>query len=181
MTAALAIAALAVAVALVRFGWGGARGFAVAGWLLAAAALGWLTATDGAWGLATGLSAASVFAVGAVLYAGAVSPSRPARRIVAAPAVRLPQGPSGLQRRVLVFLAVVPLSFLAAQWLAFAINTAMKGSGPLEANSVATMMFVQPVAWAILMSWQMMLPGPGRMMVPPALAAAAGTLIWMIA
>jgi hypothetical protein len=177
----MATALLGVAVVLIRLGWGGRGKLAGAGWIVATVALGWLGATEGAWGLAVGLTAGSIFAIVAVLYAGATAPRRPARRAAAEPAVQLSSGPNGLLRRLLVFLAVVPLSFLAAQWLAFAINTAMKGAGSLEANSVATMLFVQPVAWSILMAWQMTLTGPARMLLPPALVASAGGLLWLMA
>ncbi|MBL8656193.1 MAG: hypothetical protein JNJ92_02395 [Altererythrobacter sp.] len=181
MTAA-AILAMAGAVLLIRLGWGGRRGLAAAGWALAAAALGWLTWADGAWGLATGLTAGSIFALLAVAQAGVVSPARTPRRAAAVTATAAPMGavPSDLARRIAVFLLVVPVSFLAALWLALAINAAMKGGAPLEANSVATLLFVQPTAWAALMAWQMVQPRPARMVFQPALVAAAGLLIWMM-
>ena len=181
MAVALSIIALAGAVLLIRLGWGGAKPLAVAGWALAAIALAILTRAGGAWGLATGLTAGAVFALVAVAYAGAVSPQRKARRAPAAPSVRLPSRPEGVVRRLLVFLAVVPVSFIAAQWLAFAVNAAMKGDAALDANSVATMMFVQPVVWTILMAWQVMLSGPLRMLGPPAVTALLATLIWILA
>lgn len=182
MTAA-AIVALAGAVVLIRLGWGGRRGWAAAGWALAALALGWLTWADGAWGLATGLTAGSIFALVAVAQAGVVSPARSPRRASAgaAPAVRIDGGPSDLARRIAVFVLVVPVSFLATLGLALAINAAMKGGAPLEVNSVAMLLFVQPTAWAVLMAWQMVQPGPARMVLQPALVAAAGLLIWMVA
>lgn len=181
MEIALAIFALVGAVLLVRLGWAGRRPLALAGWVLAALATGWLTWSDGAWGMALALTAGSVLAVAVVLYAGAVSPQRAGRRSRPGPSVRLPGRPEGIVRRVLVFLAVVPLSFLSAQWLAFAINAAMKGDAALDANSVATMLMVQPVAWALLMVWQMLLDGPRQMLWPPALVAVAATLIWILA
>lgn len=181
MALALAIAGLAGAVLLIRLGWGGRRNLAVAGWALAGAALAWLTWSEGAWGLATGLTAGSVFAVAIVLHAAAVSPRRRLQRAASrAPSPRTSE-PKAIGRRLLVFLPVVPLSFLAAQALAFAVNAAMKGDGPLDANSVSAMLFVQPIAWAILMAWQMVLPGARQMLVPPALAAGAAVLIGILA
>lgn len=180
MEIALPVAALAGAVLLIRLGWGGRRYLAGAGWAVAALAAGSLTVTGGAWGLATAITAGSVFALIAVLQAGAVSPRRALRKAAAAPAVALPGGPEGIARRVSVFLAVVPLSFLAAQWLAYAVNTAMKGGAPLDANSVATMLFVQPVVWTLLMAWQMTLRGPRAMLIAPALAAALATALWSL-
>lgn len=181
MASGLAIAALALAVVLIRLGWGGRKGLSGAGWAVAALSLVWLTWSSGAWGLATGLTAGAVFALALVLYAGAVSPQRAAKRAVASPSVRLPVSPQGIARRVLVFFMVVPLSFITAQWLAFAVNTMMKGAAPLDANSVSTMMFVQPVIWSILMAWQMVLASPRQMLVPPGLAVGLGTLIWIAA
>lgn len=181
MDVALPIFCLAGSVLLVRLGWGGRRSVALGGWALAVASLALLTRAGGAWGLATGLSAGAVFAPVAVLYAGAVSPRRTARREGSGPAIGLPLKPEGVLRRVSVFLAVVPLSFAAAQWLAFAVNTAIGGGAALDANSVSAMLFVQPVAWSVLMAWQMVLPGPRQMVLPPALAAAAATLVWAIA
>ena len=181
MTLEISIASLALAVVLIRLGWGGRKGLASAGWATAALSLAWLTWSSGAWGLATGLIAGAVFALVLVLFAGATSPQRAAKRAAASPSVELPNGPEGITRRIFVFLLVVPISFVAAQWLAFAVNTMMKGAAPLEANSVSTMMFVQPLVWSILMAWQMVLTGPRQMLLPPALAAALGTLIWIAA
>lgn len=181
MALTIAISVLALAVVLIRLGWGGRKGLASAGWAIATLALAWLTWSNGAWGLATGVTAGAVLALAPVLYAGATSPQRAAKRATASPSMQLPSGPEGITRRVLVFLLVVPISFIAAQWLAFAINLVMKGAAPLEANSVSTMMFIQPVIWSILMAWQMVLTGPRQMLLPPALAAVLGTLIWIAA
>lgn len=181
MAIGLAIAALAVAVVLVRMGWGGRKGLSGAGWTLAAASLSVMTWSSGAWGLATGLTAGAVFALAIVLYAGAVSPQKTTRRAMAGTSVRLPTSYEGIARRIFVFLLVVPVSFAAAQWLAFAVNAAMKGGAPLEANSVSTIMFLQPVVWAILMVWQMVLDTPRQMLVPPGLAALLGLLVWIAA
>ena len=181
MALAIAISALALAVVLIRLGWGGRKGLASAGWTIATLALAWLTWLSGAWGLATGVTAGAVFALAVVLYAGATSPHRAPKRATASPSVELPNGPEGITRRILVFLLVVPISFVAAQWLAFAVNTTIKGAAPLDANSVSAMMFIQPVIWSILMAWQMVLKGPRQMLLPPALATAFGTLIWIAA
>lgn len=189
MAVGVAIAALALAVLLIRLGWGGRKGLSGPGWAIAVLALAWLTWSDGAWGLATGLTAGAVFALVVVLHAGATSPPRRvARDGVTRTAARLQTGipddiarPADIARRFIVFLLVVPVAFLAAQWLAFAINAAMKGNAPLDANAVSTMMFVQPVAWSILMAWQMMLAGPRQMLVPPGFATVLATLIWIAA
>jgi hypothetical protein len=181
MALEIAITSLALAVGLIRLGWGGRKGLASAGWAMAALSLAGLTWSSGAWGLATGLTAGAVFALVLVLFAGATSPQRAAKRLVASPEVRMSGSYEGIARRAVVFLLVVPVSFIAAQWLAFAVNTMMKGAAPLNANSVSTMMFIQPVIWSILMAWQMVLKGPRQMLLPPALATVIGTLIWIAA
>jgi len=183
----VAIALIVIALVLVRTGWGRARRVAVAGWALAVVSLSGLGWLDGAWGIAVGVIAACFVALLMIAYAALTSPSRPVRRSAETTAalfenVALPEN-NGLAigRRLLVFLMVVPLSFLAAQWFAFALNAAMKGDMALDANSVALMMFVQPVIWTILMAWQMTLSGTRAMLLPPALAAVPGILIWMLA
>ncbi|MEZ5679818.1 MAG: hypothetical protein R3E14_00805 [Erythrobacter sp.] len=181
MAVMMAITALALAVVLIRLGWGGREGLSGVGWAVATLSLTWLTWSDGAWGLATGLTAGAIFALVLVLYAGAISPRSGARRAAANVPVRLSNRAEGFGRRTLVFLLVVPLSFAAAQWLAFAIAIAMKANAPLDANSVSTMMFVQPSVWAILMVWQMVLAGPREMLAPPVIVAGIATLIWVAA
>lgn len=177
---AIALVAMAAAAALIRLGWGGTRRAAAAGWAIGGVALACLTWRDGVWGLSVGLVAGSLAALTMVFQAGAVSPRRPGRgrspRAVAVAATD-----HALGRRIAVFLAVVPLSFAAAQLLALAVTGAMTGTAPLAANSVATALFVQPTVWTALMAWQMMLSSPARMLAPPALVAGLGALIWLLA
>jgi hypothetical protein len=143
--------------------------------------LGWLTVEEGGWGLSVGVVTGSVAALVLVFHAGAASQRRPARRPTGKTFAAVAPGSLAIRRRLAVFLAAVPLSFAATQWLAFAINAAMTGGGPLDANSVATMMMVQPIAWSAVMAWQMVLPGPRQMIVPPLVIALAGAALWLTA
>ena len=178
---ALALGGAGLSLVLVRLGWGGRRGLAVAGWALAAVSLLALTLADGAWGLAMGLAVGSVVALALVLQAGWVSPAGRTRKSRAMPSADLPHSWRGMGRRLAVFALVVPIGFAASLWLAYGLNGLMKGDGALDANSVAALLFVQPVAWTALMSWQMTRPGPRAMIVQPLVAALAGTLLWMLA
>lgn len=178
---ALAMLGAGLAMVLVRLGWSGQTRIAAAGWVLAAAALLALTLADGAWGLAMGTVCAVAVALVMVLQAGWVSPRGRARKEREAPSIDVPHSWRGTGRRLAVFALVVPVSFAASLWLAFGLNALMKGANDLDANSVATALFVQPISWAILMSWQMTRPGPLQMIMQPAVAALAGTLLWAMA
>ena len=178
---ALAMLGAGLAMVLVRVGWSGRTWLAAAGWALAAAALLVLTLADGAWGLAMGMVCAVTVALVLVLGAGWVSPRGGARKDRETPATDVPHSWRGTGRRLAVFALVGPVGFAASLWLAYGLNALMKGTGELEANSVATLLFVLPVCWTVLMSWQMTRPGPMRMIVQPLVAAAAGTLLWLMA
>lgn len=177
----LALGGAGLSVLLVRLGWGGRRWVASAGWALATASLLTLALTDGAWGLAMGTTIGAIVAMALVLQAGWVSPRGRARKDRETPSVDVPHSWRGTGRRLAVFALVVPVSFAASLWLAYGINAVMKGGAPLEANSVATLLLVQPLAWTVLMTWQMLQPGPRRMIAQPLVAAMVGTLLWVLA
>lgn len=181
MMSALAMGGAGLSLVLVRLGWGTRRWLAAAGWLLAALCLLLLTVAEGAWGLATGLTLGAVVALALVLQAGWVSPAGRARKDRDVPSVDVPHSWRGTGRRFAVFALVVPAGFGASLWLAYGLNAVMKGDTDLDANSVSTMLFVQPVAWVFLMSWQMTRPGPRQMIVQPLVAALMGTLLWVLA
>jgi hypothetical protein len=171
---------MAVGMVLVRLGWGrGGRGVAVAGWALAGAALLALTLTDGAWGCALGSVAGIAVALVAVLHAGWTSPARRLRpataRTVAA------REPLHLRRRAAVFALVVPCAFAATQWLALAAFDLARARGLGEANAVVLALFLQPIAWAVVMAIQLTRAGPARMIAPPLLTALLGTVLWSAA
>ncbi|MBX9896882.1 MAG: hypothetical protein K2Y17_03130 [Qipengyuania sp.] len=178
---ALALGGAGLSLLLLRLGWGGRRGLAAAGWLLAAASLIALTLAHGAWGLALGGVAGMAAALALILQAAWASPAGRARKAGSAPSVTLPHSWRETGRRLAVFALVAPVGFAASLWLAYALNALMTGGGAQGANSVAVMLFVQPLAWALLMSWQMTRPGPRDMASQPAIAALIGTLLWMIA
>ncbi|RYY06198.1 MAG: hypothetical protein EON55_23970 [Alphaproteobacteria bacterium] len=116
-----------------------------------------------------------------MLHAGWVSPPGRTRKDRKAPSTDLPHSWRGTGRRLAVFALVVPVSFAASLWLAYGLNALMKGSGELDANSVSTMLFVQPVAWTVLMGWQTTRPGPREMIAQPLTVAMIGTLLWVLA
>lgn len=177
----LAIGSAGLSLVLVRIGWGGRRILAAAGWLLAAASLLALALAYGAWGLAMGCVAAMAAALALVLLAGWASPAGRARKSGQAPAATLPSSRAGMGRRLAVFALVAPVSCAASVWLAYGLNTLMTNGGEQTADTVATMFFVQPLAWTALMSWQMTQPGPRAMILPPLLAAMLGTILWTLA
>ncbi|WP_239807090.1 hypothetical protein [Croceicoccus hydrothermalis] len=180
-----------MAVALVRAGWGGDRRLSHGGWALGAGALLWLALLDGAWAVAVGATLGVAAAMALMLFIAATAPvrrsagrtgaSRPEKIAVATARSGVRADDLALRRRLAVFVLTVPVSFLAAQWFAFACNAAMKGDAPLEANSVATMFMAVPLVWAGLMSWQLCQRGPADMIRPPLLIAGLGALLWMFA
>lgn len=177
----IALGGAGLSLLLVRLGWGGRRWLAGVGWALAAISLLALTLADGAWGLAMGVTAGAVAALALVLQAGWASPVGRARKDRPTPSIDVPHSWPGTARRLTVFALVVPASFAASLWLAFGVNAALKGDSDLGANSVATMLMVLPLAWMVLMSWQMTRPGPRQMIAPPLLAGMVGTLLWLLA
>lgn len=178
---AFALGGAGLSLVLVRLGWGGRRWLAAAGWALAAVSLLALALAEGAWGLAMGITVGAMVALMLVLQAGWASPAGRARKHRDTPSTDVPHSWRGTGRRLAVFALVVPVSFAASLWLAYGLNALMKGGGELDANSVSTMLFVQPVAWTVLMSWQMTRPGPLQMIAQPVVAALIGTLLWVLA
>ena len=176
-----ALLVIVAAIVLVRLGWGGRRGAAGIGWTLAVAALLALTARDGAWGLAIGTVAGMAAALGLILYAGWTSPAKAPRTSREAPSILLPRRWHDLRRRLLVFLLVVPVAFCAAQWLAFAVQAVARRAGASDADTMVMTLLLQPIAWTVLMAWQMTRSGPARMVAPPATAALLGTALWCAA
>lgn len=167
-----------LSVVLIRLGWGTRRSVALAGWALAAVSLAILTLADGAWGMATGFTTGMIVALVIVLHAASRSPAKRRRAVGQADALVLRRSDGGLARRLAVFVLVVPVAFVAAQWFAFTVQALVRQGAPLDADSVALTLFLQPATWAALMSWQMTLSGPVRMIVPPLVIAALGAVLW---
>lgn len=176
---AIALALLVPAVALLRVGWSGDTRLAYAGWAIGAISLLSLAILEGAWGLSVGLTLAMILALALVLHAAATAPVRAGRGTRIAYAPRTSADPQ-IGRRLLVFTLVVPVSFLAAQWLALGMNAVMKNGGPLEVNSVATAFMLQPFVWTVLMAWQMCQAKPSAMVWPPVAVALLGTVMWWL-
>lgn len=180
MTTPVMLLMAVAAMMVVRFGWDGRRGVALAGWLIAAVAAIGATVADGAWGLAVTILAGSAAALAMLLYAGWTSPARPQRPARVAAAIALPQRASEITARVSVFVLVVPVAFVAAQWLAFGVQAAARRAGAVETDAVVITLFLQPIAWAIIIAVQMTRAGPSRMIAAPASAAILGTVFWSV-
>jgi len=166
---------------LVRLGWGGVRGAAAAGWLLAAATLLALAMLGGAWGVASGGVAGMAAAIAIVLHAGWTSPARVRRPAREPASVTLPRIPRDIAARVAVFVLVVPVAFAAAQWCAFGVQALARRLGSGEADAAVLLLFGQPIVWAGLMAWQMTRADWTRMIAAPAVAALVGTALWGLA
>lgn len=178
MTIPAALILIAAGMLLVRFGWDGGRPAAAAGWAAAMLGLALLVARDGAWGLAIGTVVGMACALAIVLHAGWSSPAKITRPPREAPAILLPRRWSDLARRVAVFVLAVPVAFAAAQWLAFGAQALARSGGADAADATALTLLLQPVAWGLLMTWQMTRSGPARMIAAPLAAALLGTALW---
>ncbi len=177
----MALGIVVAGMLLVRFGWAGRREMAWAGWIAAAAALVWLMLEDGAWGMAIGTVVGMTAALAMVLHAGWTSPAkvqRAARAAREAPTVTLPRRWGDLGRRVGVFVLVVPVGFVAAQWFAFGAQALARRGGAADADAIALTLLLQPLLWGVIMTVQMTRASAARMFAAPAAAAALGTLLW---
>jgi hypothetical protein len=86
----------------------------------------------------------------------------------------------GLIRRTIVFLLVVPIGFAATMILALGAEAAARRAGWIEADRYVLALMLQPAAWALLASGQMLSTHP-RGMVAPALACAlGGAALWWL-
>ncbi|HEU0066116.1 MAG TPA: hypothetical protein VFQ57_02620, partial [Sphingomonas sp.] len=86
----VALIAVAAGALIVRIGWRQRRGVAAAGWATIVLALGVLTQSDGAWGLATGTVAGMVAMLAMVLHAGWTAPAKARRETPARHAAAVP-------------------------------------------------------------------------------------------
>lgn len=175
---AIALLAIVAAMLLIRVGWAGRRGAAAAGWAIAVAALFALASRDGAWGLAVGTVVGIAAALALVLHEGWRSPAKVQRPTREAPSIMLPQRWSDGGRRVMVFVLVVPVAFVAAQWLAFGAQALARRAGMHDADTLVMTLFLQPTLWSVLMCWQMTRNGPAKMVAAPIATAALGTILW---
>lgn len=173
-----ALILIIAAMLLVRIGWDGRRGVALAGWAAGIVGLVVLTIGEGAWGLAVGTVVGIVTALAIVLHAGWTSPAKVQRPPREAPSITLPRRWSDLGRRVAVFVLVVPVAFAAAQWLTFGVQAAARRGGAGDADALVLALFLQPTLWGAIMCWQMTRSGPARMIALPVIATAAGTILW---
>lgn len=176
-----ALLAIVAAMLLVRLGWAGRQAVAAAGWALAVAALLWLGWQAGAWGVALGTVVGMASAIAAVLHAGWRSPVKTTRPPREAPAIAIPYRAGDVARRAAVFALTVPVAFVAAQGLAFAVHEAARAQGMGVADALVLMPMLQPVLWAGIIAVQMTRAGAAQMVLPPLVAALAGGVLWSIA
>ncbi|MEH3106937.1 MAG: hypothetical protein PGN09_06505 [Sphingomonas fennica] len=173
----------AVGIGFVRYGWARRRAIAVGGWMLVGVAMPLLARDSGAWGISVGAAAASVAALALVAFAGvaAPAPARIAGTRRDPPRLARPPVWPGMGRRVLVFVATVPVAFLAAQGLAYGAHGAALRAGWVPADAIVLAMMLQPIAWALIVTAQLTRESVRRMWTAPALAAATGLLLWGLA
>lgn len=177
----MALILIVVAMVLIRRGWGGRRQLAAVGWSLAAAALIWLGALGGAWGLAIGAVTGMAGAIVLLLLAGWMSPAKARRPARMAPTIVLPQRRCDLARRAAVFVLVVPAAFVAALWLAFGVQAMVRRGDAAEVDAIVLALFLQPILWSGIMGWQMTMAKTRHMIVPVAAAGVLGTMFWGLA
>lgn len=141
MIVALALIAAVCGVLMVRIGWGREAGGAriTIGWALVAGGLAVLTIGDGAWGLALGASVATLAAFVALTHAAITAPrprKTPPLRDTTTTVTLHSEGWTGLGRRFLVFLLVVPGAAAASMLVALAAQTLARAAGgetPMQA------------------------------------------------
>ena len=173
-----ALGIVVAAMLMVRIGWAGRRETAWGGWIAATGALVWLTLDDGAWGMAIGTAVGIAVALILVLHAAWISPAKVQRAPREAPTVTLPRRWGDLGRQVGVFVLVVPVGFVAAQWLAFGAQAVARRGGATDADAIALTFLLQPALWGVIITVQMTRAAPARMLAAPAVAALLGTLLW---
>lgn len=187
MTTGLALIAAGTGVLLVRLGWGRENGGAhiAIGWASIAGGLVMLIARDGAWGLALGASVATLVALGVLSHAAITAP-RPRKSVPLRDGMTTvtlhSESWTGLGRRLLVFLLVVPGAAAASMLVALAVQTLARAGGWGEANAGVAGLATFPVAWAAVTTLVMLkdrVTQMVRIVVIAALPSAA--LFWGMA
>lgn len=114
---------------------------------------------------------------------GAVTPGplQPATerpgRIMAPP----PFDPGDIARRLGGFLIVAVLDLAASLMFAWAFRRALLRLGVLEANALSTGIFVPPIIWIALASWQMTMSRSVAMIGAAMGSGFLGATIWLAA
>lgn len=180
MSLGAALLVVAAAILCLRLGWRSSGRLVAAGWILGLGALTVLTIQWGVWGLSAGSLVAMSCALG-ILAADAIR-SKPARRPVAALATVTPPRwrAEGLARRTAVFALVIPIGFAATTVLALGAEAMARRAGWAEADRFVLALMLQPLAWAILASLQMLHDNPRGMLRPTLVCAIAGAALWTL-
>lgn len=174
----IALVLIVASIVLVRAGWAGRRILAGVGWTGVLVGQTVLVRECGAWGLAIGTTAGIGAGLAIVLWGGWTAPARAGRTPRETATVHVQWRPSDLARRCCVFALTVPVGFVAAQWLAFGIHAAVRRAGVGATDADVTMLFLQPLLWTILMSWQLTRSRLMDMAAPLILAGVIGTALW---
>lgn len=190
ITLATALALCAAGPALLRYGWQRNRPAVVAAWAGLALAAALLLRGEGARGLAAGATCAMVSAMVMLAVAAAVTPgvAAPPRRAGSA-RVAVSGSSSDLSsrgdlaRRLGIFLVVVLLDLAASALLAWSVQRGLFHAGTGAADATAFALFLLPLLWLAMASWQMMLDRStammGAMMAAPMSVALLGGLLWL--
>lgn len=187
-TLAAALALWAAGPVVLRYGWQRNRPVVAGAWAILALAAVLLVRGEGAWGLAAGATCAMASAMVMLGMAAAVTPGaivrtpRAAAERGGAPPGDLPLG-GDLARRLTIFLVVVVLDLAASALLAWSVQRGLFRSGTGAADATALALFLLPLLWVAMASWQMMLDRTAAitagMMAAPISAALLGGLLWL--
>lgn len=176
-----ALALCAAGPLLLRYGWQRSRAVVAIAWTAMAVATALLAAGEGAWGLTAGATVSMTMALAVIAQAAAATPApqRTPRERAPAP---LPVGPvdwPDIARRCGVFLVVVGLDLAAGLWLAWVVQRAMFRAGSHEADATATALFLLPLLWIAMASWQMTCRTLSAMIPAPVAVALVGGIAWL--
>lgn len=89
--------------------------------------------------------------------------------------------PSDIVRQIAVFLIVAVLDLAVSLMFAWAFQRALLRLGVLEANALSTGIFVLPIIWIALASWQMTMSRSVAMIGAAMGCGLLGVTIWLAA
>lgn len=166
-----------------RFGWQRSRAMVALGWLALGGAAALLVRDAGAWGLASGSTAAMASAV-ALLIQAALATAPPRRLASERAPGALPPEPidwADVRRRAGIFLVVVVLDLAASLLLAWTAQRALFRTGTNAADATAFALFLLPMLWLTLVAWQMTRCRLWAMLPAPMTLLLLGGIAWLSA
>jgi hypothetical protein len=175
------LALCAIGPVLLRYGWQHRRWPVIAGWAIITLAAAMLATAGGAWSMALGTTVSMGSA--ALLLAHAALATAAAQRVVQqripAPLPPVPIDWPDVARRCGVFSVVVILDAAASLWLSWALQQALFQHGVSEADTTALALFLFPLLWLLLASWQMTCERLAVMARAPLALAILGGVLWL--